>query len=161
MSIRQRVVIGALSLSAAGFAYLALDEGYTDRAVIPVPGDVPTIGIGSTRRDDGTPVRMGDRITPPQAIRRAVADIARDENKIRECVTVPLHQYEYDAAVRLAYNIGASAFCKSTVVRRWNAGDYAGGCDAFLLWNKAGGRVVQGLVNRREDERRQCLGLPR
>lgn len=61
------------------------------------------------------------------------------------------------AAVSLAYNIGTGAYCGSTVARRFNAGDLRGGCDAFLLWVKAGGRTVQGLVNRRRDERAICL----
>lgn len=61
------------------------------------------------------------------------------------------------ASISLAYNIGVPAFARSTVARRFNAGDWRGGCDAFLMWNRAGGRVVQGLVNRRTDERRLCL----
>jgi lysozyme len=60
------------------------------------------------------------------------------------------------AAISLAYNIGTKGYCGSTVARRFNAGDWAGACDAFLMWNKAGGRVVQGLVNRRRAERDLC-----
>lgn len=150
----KRVAIGALALSAAGFVAIALNESYTDQAVIPVKGDVPTIGFGTTEG-----VKLGDRTTPPEALARALRDVSKDEAVIKRCVHVPLAQHEYDAAVQLSYNIGASAFCKSTVVKRWNAGDYAGGCDAFLMWNKVKGRVVQGLVNRRERERSLCLGL--
>lgn len=61
------------------------------------------------------------------------------------------------AGISLAYNIGTGAYCGSTVARRFNARDWRGACDAFLMWNKAGGRVVRGLVNRREAERRLCL----
>lgn len=65
------------------------------------------------------------------------------------------------AAVSLAYNIGVSAYCRSTAAKRFNAGDYRGGCNAFLAWNKArvGGvlRPVQGLTNRRARERVMCL----
>jgi lysozyme len=61
------------------------------------------------------------------------------------------------AATSLAYNIGGKAYCGSTVARRFNAGDYKGACAAFLMWNKAGGRVVKGLVNRRKDEHRICM----
>ena len=149
-----RTWIGALALSAAGLVGLVAHEGYTDKAVIPIPGDVPTIGFGSTKG-----VKMGDSTTPVKALERAVREVRTFEGAIKDCVKVPLHQHEYDAAVLLAYNIGGDAFCRSTVVKRWNAGDYAGGCEAFLMWNKAGGRVVQGLVNRRESERRLCLGL--
>ena len=61
------------------------------------------------------------------------------------------------ASVVVAYNIGSAGYCGSTMARRFNAGDIAGGCDAFLNWNKAGGRVVNGLTRRRQDERRLCL----
>lgn len=61
------------------------------------------------------------------------------------------------ASVSLAYNIGTSAFCRSTAARRFNAGDIRGGCEAMKRWNMAGGRVIRGLVNRRADEARLCL----
>lgn len=61
------------------------------------------------------------------------------------------------ASVSLAYNIGPSGFCRSTVARRFNAGDWRGGCDAMMMWNRAGGRVVPGLTKRRERERALCL----
>jgi lysozyme len=61
------------------------------------------------------------------------------------------------ASVSLAYNIGTSGFCRSTIARRFNAGNWRGGCDAMLMWNKAGGRPVRGLTLRRERERAICL----
>ena len=152
MSARQNIAV--LALSAAGLVGLVVSEGYTDKAVIPVPGDVPTIGFGSTKD-----VKMGDRTTPPAALGRAYREIRWFEGGVKDCVKVPLHQHEYDAAVQLAYNIGAKAFCSSTVVKRFNAGDYPGACEAFLMWVKVAGRTVHGLVNRRHEERRLCLGL--
>lgn len=151
-NFNNRIVIAALSLSAAGFVGIALNEGYTDKAVIPIPGDVPTLGFGTT-----VGVKLGDKTTPPAALARALRDVSKDEGAVKRCVKVPLSQNEYDAAIQLSYNIGQTAFCKSTVVKRWNAGDYAGGCEAFLMWNRAGGKVVQGLVNRRQKERALCL----
>lgn len=61
------------------------------------------------------------------------------------------------AAVSLAYNVGVAGYCGSTVARKFNAKDYRGGCDALLLWVKAGGKIVRGLVSRRERERAVCL----
>lgn len=148
-----RTAVLALSFSAAGLVSLVGYEYYTDRAVIPVPGDVPTLGFGTTEG-----VRMGDRITPPVALARALRDVQKFEGAIKQCIKVPLHQWEYDAALQLSYNIGGRAFCNSTVARRFNAQDYIGACDAFLMWNRAGGRVVPGLVKRREAERQLCLG---
>lgn len=154
ISPRARVGIAALCLSAAGLVGLVQHEGYTDEAVIPIPGDVPTLGFGSTEG-----VKLGDKTTPPKAIARALRDTEKHQAAIRQCVKVPLSQGEYDASVQLAYNIGPTAFCRSTVVKRFNALDYEGGCEAFLLFNKAGGREVRGLTNRRKAERRLCLGL--
>ena len=61
------------------------------------------------------------------------------------------------AAVSLAYNIGPANYNRSTVARRFSQGRWKEGCDAFLMWNRAGGQVVKGLVRRREYERAICL----
>lgn len=160
MATNSRTLIAALSLSAAGFAGIVLQEGYTDKAVIPVPGDVPTIGFGTTEG-----VKMGDRITPQQAIVRAVRDAQKFEGAIKHCVTVPLYQHEYDAFVSLAYNVGPSAFCKSSLVKKLNAEDYAGACDEIMRWRFFQGKdcaIPQnkciGLYSRRKDEVLQCRG---
>jgi lysozyme len=61
------------------------------------------------------------------------------------------------ASVSFAYNVGTSAFCRSTAARMFNAGRWRSGCDQFLRWNKAGGKPVRGLTLRRERERALCL----
>lgn len=145
--------IAALSLSAAALVGIALHEGYRETAYTPVPGDVPTIGFGTTEG-----VKPGDRITPPQALARALTDIQRFEGAIKRCVMVPLHQYEYDAYTSLAYNIGTGAFCNSTLVKRLNAQDYSGACAEILRWDQFKGRPLAGLTKRRKQEYAQCLG---
>lgn len=67
------------------------------------------------------------------------------------------HDPQLIAAVSLSYNIGNAAYDRSTVARRFSNGDWVGACNAFLMWNKAGGKVVEGLKRRREAERRICL----
>lgn len=67
------------------------------------------------------------------------------------------HDAQLLAAVSLSYNIGIGAYNRSTVARRFSAGDWRGACNAFLMWNKAGGRVVRGLQVRRQKEREICL----
>lgn len=119
----QRKTIAGLSLSAVALVSLVLSESYTSTAVIPVPGDRATIGFGTT---DG--VKLGDTITPPKALQRALTDVQKFEGALKQCVTVPLSQNEYDSLTQLAYNIGTGAFCKSTLVRKLNAYDYAGAC---------------------------------
>lgn len=149
MTNNLRVSIVALSLSAAGLVSIALREGYTDEAIIPTKGDVPTMGFGST-----TGVKMGDRITPPRALARAASELDTVyEAAVKRCVKVPLHQAEYDVYVSMAYNIGVAGFCGSTIVKRANALDYAGACNAILMWNKAGGFDCSIPGNK------QCAGL--
>jgi lysozyme len=161
-----RMAVATMGLSAAGLVGIVAHEGYTDRAVRPLPGDVPTVGFGSTTRPDGAPVRLGDTTTPPQALARALADVQRFEGALRRCVTVPLHQHEYDSFLSLAYNVGDAAFCRSTLVRRLNAGDYAGACAEFDRWTYFQGRDCRdpanrctGLAKRRAEERAKCEGL--
>ena len=142
-----------LAFSAAALVGLVGYESYTSTAVIPIPGDVPTIGFGTTEG-----VRLGDKTTPPAALARTLQDVQQFEGAIRRCVKVPLHQHEYDAYTQLAYNIGSGAFCSSTLVRLLNAGDYAGACAQISRWNRAGGREVRGLTIRRAKERALCEG---
>ena len=157
-----RAAIAALSLSAAALVGLALHEGYSARAIIPVPGDVPTIGFGTTEG-----VQPGDTITPPKALERALNDVQKYEGALKRCVTVPLHQYEYDAYVDLAYNIGPTAFCGSTLVKKLNAEDYPGACAEILRFRffkkqdcalPQYKRICGGLWTRRQAENQRCLG---
>lgn len=85
----QRRTVAALTLSAAALVGIVIHEGYTDRAVIPVKGDVPTIGFGGTTKTDGTPVKLGDQTTPPEALARVLRDVQKFEGAIKTCVIVP------------------------------------------------------------------------
>ena len=147
-----RMKLTALVLSATALVSIAVHEGYRDTAYIPVPGDVPTIGFGTTGG-----VKMGDKITPPQALVRALQDVQKFEGALKQCVKVPLHQHEYDAYISLSYNIGSGAFCGSTLVKKLNAKDYAGACKEILRWDKFKGKPLNGLTVRREREYRQCI----
>ena len=151
--MKNRLIVSALSLSAVGLVSLLGYEGYSSQAYIPLKGDVPTIGFGTTEG-----VKIGDTITPEKAVERAYRDIYKTETAIHKCVNVPLTQKEYDAYTSLAYNIGTSAFCKSTLVKRLNARDYDGACSEIKRWVYFKGKVNQGLVNRREKEYRTCKG---
>lgn len=149
----QRSHIAALSLSAAALVGIALHEGYRDEAYIPVPGDVPTIGFGTTEG-----VKMGDRITAPRALVRLLDHANEFETAVRRCAPVPMYQHEFDAYVSLTYNIGAGAFCSSTLVRKLKVGDYAGACAEILRWDKFNGQPLPGLTKRRREEHAKCLG---
>lgn len=154
-----RVKSSLLVLAASTLVGLALHEGYTDKAVIPVPGDVPTKGFGTTRNPDGSSVKMGDTTTPQRALVDLLRDASKFEQAVKRCAPVPMHPHEFSAFVSLTYNIGPGAFCRSTVAKRLNAGDYTGACDAILMWDKQAGKTLRGLTIRRKKERDQCLGL--
>jgi lysozyme len=149
----KRQTVAALSLSAAALIGIALHEDYRGEAYVPVPGDVPTIGFGTTAG-----VKPGDKIDPVRALVRLGDDADRMQQELRACITAPMHQHEWDAIVSWAYNVGTGAACRSTLVRKLNAGDYAGACAELLRWVRAGGRELPGLVKRRQDEYRKCMG---
>lgn len=151
--MKRRLAVAGLSLSAIGLLTIAKWEGFSDHAYIPVPGDVPTIGFGSTEG-----VKMGDTITVPKALERLRRDVGVAESAIGRCVKVPLSQSEFNAFTSFAFNVGTEAFCSSTLVKKLNAGDYAGACAELKRWVYVDGRRVQGLVNRREAEYRLCMG---
>jgi lysozyme len=147
-----RIRLTALGLSAAALVGIATFEGYSPTTYLDIVG-IPTIGFGTTQG-----VKPGQKTDPVSALQRKLSDVQKFEGAIKQCVTVPLHQYEYDAYLSLAYNIGSGAFCSSTLVKKLNKQDYEGACREILRWNRAGGKVVRGLSVRREKEYRTCIG---
>jgi lysozyme len=115
--------------------------------------DLPTVCYGETRG-----VQLGMRFTKAECdamLLKALGEFA--DRSVERCIKGPIADEPYLAFLDLAYNIGEGAFCKSTVVRCWNAGDKAGACDAVLAFNRSGGQVRKGLVLRRQRERALCL----
>ena len=113
-----------------------------------------TIGYGTTRG-----VNAGMTITKEQAERMFLNDVQRFEPEVERLVTTKLNQNQWDALVCFTYNLGAANLESSTLRRLLNAGDYAGAADQFPRWNKAGGKVLAGLVRRRAAERELFLGV--
>jgi len=155
MSARNVVRISALALtlSFGGWVWLAQEESYTPQAVIPTKGDVPTVGFGSTRHADGSPVQLGDKLDPVRAVRTSAAHLSRDEAALRKCVTAPVSQAEWDLLVDFAYQYGAPTACKSAMVRAINAGRYAEACEGYLLYRYAAGFDCSTPGNKR------CAGV--
>lgn len=113
-----------------------------------------TIGYGTTAMAEvGIVPRPGLRITAAEAemyLKRALEKFAA---KIDPLFTRPIGPNQRGAFLSLAYNIGPAAFARSGALRKFNAGDVTGAANAILLWNKAKGRVLKGLVRRRAAER--------
>ncbi|SOD42359.1 lysozyme [Nitrosovibrio sp. Nv4] len=150
-----RSAIAALVLTASTLVGLAVHEGYEEEAYVPVSGDVPTIGFGTTAG-----VKMGDKTDPVRSLIRLMDEVEDVYAAgVKRCVKVSLYQHEYDALVSLTYNIGVSAFCGSTLVRKLNSGDYEGAGKEILRWNKFNGKPLKGLTIRRETEYKLYMGL--
>lgn len=149
---RKRSAIAGIVLAASTLVGIAVHEGYSDVPIIPVPGDVPTVGFGRT-----TNVQPG-KTTVQRELIALLADMEGRKAAIAGCVTVPLYQHELSAYMSLTYNIGTRAFCSSTLVKRLNAGDYAGACNEILRWDRFRGKPLRGLTIRRKQEYAQCTG---
>src|SRR6478752_6458747 len=116
-----------------------------------------TIGCGHTS-DAGAPtVHMGLKISDKECDAILAQDLHAVEKHVKDPVKVHLSQNQFDALVSLVFNIGGGAFKGSTLLKKLNAGDYAGAADQFLVWNRAGGKVLKGLTTRRESERKQFI----
>lgn len=152
MNAARKTAAGLVVASAGLLGFIAHWEGSREQVYLDIVG-VPTVCEGHT----GPEVKLGDRWTKPQCDAILVKNVDRFSDAVLGCVQVPINQHQYDAFVALAFNVGSNAFCGSTLVRLANAGDVAGACKQILRWNRAGGRVVKGLANRRQAEYELCI----
>ncbi|MFC2994952.1 lysozyme [Acinetobacter sichuanensis] len=137
--------------SPAGIDLICSFEGLELKAYNDGVG-VWTIGYGTTVIN-GVKVKKGDTCTVEQAKKYMASDLKKFEAAVNK-VQVPLNQNQFDALVSLTYNIGIGAFADSTLLKKLNVGDYKGAAAQFDVWVKAGGKRMQGLVNRRAVERK-------
>lgn len=116
------------------------------------PVGIPTVCFGETEG-----VRLGDQYSAEDCRRMLGERVLEFGAAVDRCVTVPLPPSRKAALTSFAYNAGADAFCRSTLVRKLNAGDTVGACNELSRWVKAGGITLPGLVKRREQERKLCM----
>lgn len=112
-----------------------------------------TIGYGWTQPVNGKPVSKGMTISQDTADSLLCSGVVQYEKGVTGLVKVVVNQNQFDALVDFAYNLGVKALEGSTLLKKLNTGDYAGAADEFPKWNKAGGKVLNGLVKRRAAER--------
>lgn len=159
---------------AALFVVIPAEEsGRTVKATVQPDGSIATQHVAGKQyltayRDIiGTPtacdgitsgVRMGMTFKPVQCDAMLERELIAHAAPIVKCVPKLYGRpHQIIAAVSLSYNIGAAGFCKSSIARAWNAGQWRAGCDRFPLFNRAGGKPVRGLTLRRARERAECL----
>jgi lysozyme len=132
MSNVVRVVAAAATLSASFFVTTLVQEDFVGEAMIPVKGDRPTYGFGSTFKADGTPVKLGDRIKPTEAAVLAYSHASKDEAALRKCVTGKVSIPEWGLLLGHAYQYGVKTTCNSSMVKYINQGNYKEACLAYL-----------------------------
>lgn len=139
-----------MKLSQRGIDLIKQFEGYSSKAYPdPATGGAPwTIGYGTTKG-----VKPGMIITAEQAEKMLRDDVAKFESGVSALLKVPTTQGQFDAMVSLAYNIGLGNFGKSTLLRKHNEKCYSCAAGQFPVWNRAAGKVMNGLTRRRNAER--------
>lgn len=147
---------GKIKAAAAAAAILAAPvtsqwEGLRTKAYLDAVG-IPTICYGETEG-----VRIGDVKTKPECDALFTMRLGFFSLRTALMFKVEVNPHVHAAATSLAYNIGLSAFEKSTVLRRINEGRFRDACEFFPRYKYAGGRVLNGLVKRRVDEMKLCL----
>lgn len=135
---------------AAAVAMIAAYEGVRYEVYKDI-GGVPTVCYGETANIQNR------RYTATECLTMLRARVAEFNSGIRSCVKAPMRASREAALTSFAYNVGVRAACNSTAVRKINAGDAVGGCNALMMWNKVAGVAVRGLTNRRASERDKCL----
>lgn len=151
--LRQHATAAALAVSFIGGFEGLRQVAYPDPATRGKPW---TVCYGATMVD-GHAVTPGERESLAQCKAILLADLDREANGIEKCLHAPMTDARYVAVLSLVHNIGVTGVCHSSVVKKLNAGDLQGGCDALLHFDRAAGFVMPGLTRRREAERRLCL----
>ena len=151
-----------MRLSDKGKKLLMEWEGFKTEIYKDSAG-LKTIGVGhlltqdelafyEVALDDGSRVNFHDGLTDEQVLSLLARDVRRFEKAVTDAVTSGLTQDQFDALVSLCFNIGVSAFRGSTLLKVLNQGRFDDVPSELRKWTKAGGQIVQGLVNRREKE---------
>ena len=147
-----RFPISSLQPSEEGVSLIKQFEGFKSEAYLDMVG-VPTIGYGHTLN-----VKLGDVINEKGASSLLKEELVSTYHPIlNKACKVPLNQSEYDAYLSLIYNIGGGNFTHSTLLQKLNNSEYEDAAFQILIWTRAGGKVVQGLVNRRRTEYTHCI----
>ena len=164
-----RVAVGALTLSAAALAGWFVSEGDGPIEVIdgvehhapyiPVKGDVPTIGHGSTRYEDGTPVKLKDPPIPRSRAQELAINLhSAEERKFKASLPgVMLTQGEYDLYVDFVGQYGIGNWRASSMRRHLLSGEHTRACHSLLNWKKVGGYDCSTLVN--GEPNKVCWGV--
>jgi len=140
-------------LNNKGYLFITKHEGLKLKPYL-CPAKIPTIGYGNTYYGDGKRVTLLDKqITKQEALEMFKEIANKFAKRVDELVTSNINQNQFNALVSFAYNVGTGNFASSTLLKKVNKNPNDLTIKAeFLRWNKAGGKVINGLTNRRIDE---------
>lgn len=140
-------------LDNKGYLLITNHEGLRLKPYL-CPAKIPTIGYGNTYYTDGKRVTLLDKeITKQQAFDMFKEVANRFAKRVDELVTSNINQNQFNALVSFVYNVGTGNFASSTLLKKVNRNpEDLSIKDEFLRWNKAGGKVINGLTNRRNEE---------
>ena len=167
MSNKAKFSVILLTASAAFFVHVKNKEGYTAYPVVPVPGDRPTQGHGSTFKPDGTAVKMSDpAISRETADKWLRNDVSKREVAFKNSLKgVKLSQAEYDIYLDFSYQYGTLAFANSSMLRNLKQGKYKAACDSLLKYKYVAKRDCSirsngcyGVWTRQVERHKKCLG---
>ena len=148
--------LAALGLSAAlvisGTYLVAPFEGKENKVYLD-PVGILTSCYGHT----GKELKKGQTFTDEQCLEQLAEDLVEHDRQMMRLVRVPISDKERAAYLSFVYNVGVGNFSKSTLLRKLNTKDYVGACNELPRWNKAGGKILNGLTRRREAEMKMCL----
>ncbi|CAI0854355.1 lysozyme [Serratia fonticola] len=151
-TLRKSLIAAAGGGAIAIAAVLVPDlEGVRYEPYRDVAG-VLTVCYGHT----GADIVIGKRYTSGECKALLDKDLVPFARSVERSVKIPASEYQKASLISFSYNVGVKAFESSTLLRELNAGDSKGACDEMRRWNKAGGKVWKGLINRREVEREIC-----
>lgn len=155
--IRARAIAATSgAVLAAAAAFITPWEGIYTHVYYDVVG-VPTWCIGETAADGDPVPPKNKQFTVAECKALLVKRLPKYDDGIKRCIHREMPDSVHVAFLSTAYNVGVGAVCNGSIARRANEGDWRGACDALVLYNRAGGRVIRGLTNRRKAERELCL----
>jgi lysozyme len=148
-----------MEVSERGLNLIKRFEGLSLKPYL-CPAKIPSIGYGNTYYEDGTKVTMDDKpITAERAEKLLKLIVDKFAIGVEKVLKVPLEQNQFDAVVSFAYNVGLGNLKSSTLLKKINDGKFLEASKEFGRWNKADGKILDGLTKRREAERQMFIGL--
>lgn len=146
MEIRKKAGWAAIAVTIVGGFEGVRTIAYMD------PVGIPTACFGETQG-----IRMGMKFTMAECETMLIDSLKIADDAVMSCTKVPLSDTRRAALVSFTYNVGGTAYCNSTLVKKLNAGDIVGACDQLLRWDRAKGIRLPGLTKRRAAERDLCM----